>query len=250
MSSQEDYAAKLPEIQAIPDDQVKIHIMPVDAFLQEAENTYQWCQQDKTQLVAAGLDWNLVDDLRVRAGALREAQTLWFKVRFTREEADKEWLEKSVAAYDLRDQLLHDFRFAFRKQPDLMNRVGDVADGAGHADMIQDLYELASLGRDHIDLLQAISFDSTLLDTAALTADELADSLSRATTEREDNSAEKIIRDKAFAYLKLALDEIRACAQYVFWRDEERLKGYVSQYYKRRRSRKSAAEKTPAPAET
>ena len=111
MSNIDDFAAKQAEIDAISADQVKSPGLPVDVFLQEAENTVQWCQQDKDKLTAAGLDWTVVDDVPARCGALRQAESLWFKERFSREEAEKEWLEKSPLAYDLRNQLLHDFRF-------------------------------------------------------------------------------------------------------------------------------------------
>ena len=47
--------------------------MPVDVYLQEAENLYHWCQDDEAQLTGAGLAWNLVQEIPVRAGALREA---------------------------------------------------------------------------------------------------------------------------------------------------------------------------------
>lgn len=143
MSSAEDYAAKIAAIEAIADDQVKSPNMQVDVFLQEAENTVKWAQDDKDKLIAAGLDWTLVDDMPVRAGALREAQSLWYKERFARKDAQKEWNEKSPDAYDLRDTLLHVFRYAFRNVPDLTSRINAIADGAGHADMIQDLNDLS-----------------------------------------------------------------------------------------------------------
>ena len=38
-------------------------------------------------------------------------------------------------------------------------------------------------------------------------------------------------------HVKQALDEVRACGQYVFWRDDSRLKGCVSQYFKNRRKK-------------
>ena len=69
-----DYDSKIETIQAIPDAECKSPHMPVDAYLQEAENQYQWCQDDKQNLTNAGLDWSYVDDLPVRAGALREGQ--------------------------------------------------------------------------------------------------------------------------------------------------------------------------------
>ena len=49
--------------------------MLVSHYIQEAENLHAWCRQDKEALSAAGLDWIQVDDLPVRAGALREAES-------------------------------------------------------------------------------------------------------------------------------------------------------------------------------
>ena len=240
MSNAEDYAAKLAEIEAIPTDQIKSPGMPVDVFLQEIENTCKWVEEDQAKLEASGLDWTLVTDLPIRAGALREAQSLWNTVRFSQEAAQKAWAEQSPAAYDLRDTLLHTFRFAFRNDASLMTQVNQIADGAGHADMIQDLNDLALLGNAHTDLLTAIGFDVTQLATAATASEEMASLLSQATVDRAAPSTERIIRDKAFAYAQQGLDEIRACGSYVFWRDDVRLKGYTSQYFKTMRKKNSA----------
>lgn len=211
---------------------------------------YHWCQADREKLIAASLDWTLVADLPARIGATRQAESVWFKDRFTREDAEREWNEKSPAAYDLRDQLLHDFRFAYRKNPELSNRVRQIAEGTGHADMLQDLNDLAELGKANTALLTAIGFDSAKLDVATTSA-EMAKLLSRATTVRVDNNQARIIRDQAFTHLKDAIDEIRACGQYVFWRNNQRYKGYVSQYYKRiSRSRNTDQEtETDPPTE-
>ena len=244
MSSTDDYQAKIAEIEAIPAEQVRSPNMPVDVFLQEIENTHKWIQEDKVKMVSAGLDWTLVDDLPLRAGALREAQSLWFKERFSREEAEKEWNAKSPVAYDLRNSLLHHFRFAYRNDPVLSGRVAAIAEGSGHADMIQDLNDLSVLGKANPDPLTVIGFDPALLDEAAATSDEMATLLSQATVVRADQNAERVLRDRAYTYVKQALEEIRNCGQYVFWRDEERLKGYVSQYHSRARRRAAAAPKT------
>ncbi len=240
MSNASDFTAKQAEIEAMPDEDIKSPFMPMDVYLQEAENTYQWCQADKDKLVAAGLDWTLVEDLPARAGATRQAESLWFTDRFKREEAERLWKEKSPAAYDLRDQLLHDFHFAYRKLPELTSRVSKIAEGNSHADMIQDLNDLAELGKANTEPLTKISFDLTLLDKAAATSDEMAELLSLAATNRADNNEARVTRDKAYTYLKQAMDEIRECGQYVFWRDEQRYKGYISQYVKRHNKNRSS----------
>jgi len=67
---------------------------------------------------------------------------------------------------------------------------------------------------------------------AAAVADEMAALLSRATTDRADNSSTRIIRDKAYVFLKQAVDELRECGQYVFWPDDAHSKGYISRYHK------------------
>jgi len=127
--------------------------------------------------------------------------------------------------------------------------VNEIAEGGSNTDMIQDLNDLSVLGKDNTTLLQTIGFDLTLLDTAAVKADEMAELLSQATADRADNSAARIIRDKAYTLLKRAVDEVRTVGQYIFWRDETRLKGYVSRYRKTRRSKSNTNEEPAATEE-
>ena len=233
MSNTDDYQAKIAEIEAIAAEEMKSPNMPVAAFIQEAEDLHKWCADDQAQLTGAGLDWTIVNDLPVRAGALREAESLWFKERFSREEAQKQWNEQSPQVFDLRNQLVHDFFYAFRNEDSLKNRVTEIAEGSSNADMIQDLNDLAVLGRTNTTLLEAINFDMTKLDTAATAADEMSELLSQATSDKADNSATRIIRDKAYTFLKQAVDAIRDCGQYIFWREDNRFKGYISRYHKK-----------------
>ncbi len=232
MSNAENYKNKLATITAI--EEVKSPNIPVDVYLQEAEDLYHWSTEDKAKLIGAGQDGSLIEDLPVRAGACREAQSLWTKERNTREEAEQEWKNKSPLAYERRDDLLHAFRFAFRNRDDLLNRVKFISEGDGHADMIQDLNDLAALGKENQPELKKIKLDLAHLKRAAATADEMADLLGRVNGERDSDNEFKIIRDKAYTHLKEAVDEIRSCGKYVFWKDEHRLKGYGSRYFKNR----------------
>ncbi len=211
--------------------------MPVGEAVQEAENQVAWCKDDKAKLIKAGLDWLLVEDLPLRAGACRYAQSIWAKESQSQEEAEKEWKEKSPAAFDLRDKLVHHLTYAFRKAPELLSKVQIIREGYSRADMLQDLSDGSLLGKDNIDLLKKAGVDLKLLDEAATQADDLSVALARANVETGDDAGAKDVRDKAYTYMKMAVDEIRATGQYVFWRDEDRKKGYVSQYLKRVRNR-------------
>lgn len=244
MSNLQDFNTKLEAIEALTSDEVKQPNIPVDRFLQEGENLYHWCKQDKDALVAAGLNWALAEDLPVCLGALREAQSRWNAERHSQEEAGIEWAAKAPGSYDLRDSMVHTFRYAFRDKDDLLGRISVIADGDGHADMIQDLNDLAVLGRENINKLETIHYDSTVLDTAATLADELAALLAVVNGDRQEHSETKTLRDKAYTLCRNSIDEIRACGKYVFWRQPDRLKGYASEYYRRQNKKNTAANES------
>jgi hypothetical protein len=91
------------------------------------------------------------------------------------------------------------------------------------------------LGQENKVLLKAIGMDLSKLEQAAQMADDLSVVLANANGEASDDDDAKEMRDRAYTYMKMAVDEIRATGQYVFWRDEDRKKGYVSAYKKRSR---------------
>lgn len=233
--SLENFNLKKAEIEAITSKEVKTPDMPVGESIQESENLAAWCPEDQAALEKAGLAWSLVVDLPIRAGACRYAQSMWKRDFKNKEEAEEEWKERSPDAFGLRDELLHDFTYAFRKHPDKLAKVQAIREGGSRADMLQDLSDLNVLGKAEMDLLAAIGFDATKLDAAAQLAEDLSAVLAVANGDDtiEDNAKE--MRDKAYTYMKQAVDEIRECGQYVFWRDEDRKKGYVSAYKKRMR---------------
>jgi len=242
MSSTTDYNELLPVFKAMKSADVLTPNLPIDVFVQEAENLYHWCLDDQQTLTKAGLDWNLVTTLPVRAGACREAQSLWNKERNTRQDAEQAWKEQAPAAFDLRDQLLHDFRFAFRKSDGLLKRVDEIAQGDTNSDMVQDLNDLATLGKANTGILTPINFDLTMLDTAADLSDRMGDLLGATNGERKEVSEAMVIRDKAYTYLKLAVDEIRECGKFAFWRTPERLKGYFSEHWQKANAARAKAD--------
>lgn len=232
MPSSEDYNACLAEILAIETKNVMTPNIPIDVFVQESENLYHWCLPDRSALTGAGLAAGLIDNLPVRSGACREAQSLWVKERNTRQESEQQWKDEAPAAFDLRDELVHAFRYAFRNNPVLLARVDEIAQGDTNADMVQDLNDLSKLGKANLALITAVGVAPEKLDQAADTSDRMGDLLGAVNGERETDNEAMVIRDKAFTFLKQAVDEIRNCGKYVFWRSPDRLKGYNSDYWK------------------
>lgn len=239
-----DYDGMIEAIKAIPDSSTISPNMPVAVAIQEAEDLVHWCETDQEALTKSGLDWQLVTTLAARAGACRYAQSVWAKEFQTRQDAELQWKQRSPEAFDLRDELVHHFYHAFHNRPDLVAKVQAIADGGSADDMLQDLSDLAVLGEANLPLLTAVGVDTTLLERAKTLADELSEILALANGQRENHNEHKLIRDKAFIYMKQAVDEIRRHGQYVFWRDESRKKGYASRYF---RIKPSKTDK-PAPA--
>jgi hypothetical protein len=232
MANKDDYDAKLEAIMAIPDELVKEPGIPVDAALQEAENLHHWSMDDADELKVVGTTMKMIKDVPVRAGAGREAQSIWNKDYRSQQEAQKQWGIQAPEAYELRDDLLQTLRFGYRKDDSLLSRVKAITDGTGHADMIQDLNDIAVLGIENPEPLKAIGFDLTQLDLAATQADEMADLLAEANGDKADQNQSKVIRDKAYTHLKELVDEIRDAGKYVFRNNPARYKGYISQYWK------------------
>ena len=113
----------------------------------------------------------------------------------------------SPVAYDMRNQLLHAFRFAFRKDPVLLSRVAVIAHWTGHANMIRYLNDLAVLEQANTKSLSAIWFDLSLLDTAVTTATEMAELSATANGDKAGQNASKTIRDKVCAHLKKVINK-------------------------------------------
>lgn len=238
MANIDDYNAKLDVIQSIPDEQVQTPTIPVDVALQEAEDLHHWSSDDAAELAAVGITTDMIDDLPVRAGACREAQSIWNKDYRSQQEAQKEWAEQAPKAYAFRNDLLASLRFAYRKDDALLSRISAITDGSGHADMIQNLNDIAVLGRENPDPLTAIGFDLAQLELAATRADELANLLAEANGDKADPNESKVIRDKAYTYMKELVDDIREAGKYVFRNNKNRLKGYSSDYWKKQNRNK------------
>jgi len=198
MGTEEDYAAKLKEITAIAkDDIINPGHIPVSVYIQEALDLSRWCPKDKADLVASGLKWEIVDDIPKRVGALRQAEANWHLQKFTKKSIVDIWLDRSAIAFELRSFLIYKFRFAYRKNTRLLNSVNDIAGNTKNATMLQDLYNLAVIGKNNQENLKEITFDFSKLEEAVQMADELAPILASANAE-SDTSELKVIRDKAF----------------------------------------------------
>jgi hypothetical protein len=204
--------------------------IPVPILLQEADNLYDWCMTDKKDLLQVGFHWDLVADLPVRTGALRQSHTRWTNEYISGKECQKQWKDAEREAKTLRRNLEESFSFAFRKFPQEYSKVQRIKEGYSNADMIQDLSDLAALGSLNKDKLEAVGMDLGLLDEARSKTFELPQLLAKASNSRKESSPLNELRNKAYYHLKEAVDEIREAGQYALRDNNDRQKGYFSKY--------------------
>ena len=233
MSNLSDLEKQLDTLKGIDNNEVRQPGMPVSAFIKECESLYAWCQADKQGLITHGLEWQRVELLPSCLGALRLLQSKWNVEHNKEQEALKTWNAKLPAAFDLRNTLLHDFRYAYRNDPEIMGLIVSIAHGSSHTDVIQNLNDLAVLGKENPAPLVAINFDTGMLVVAVSTADMLNELLSLINGDHGEQSETRLLRDKAYSLCKSIMDEIRVCGQYVFWHNPDRVKGYISTYVHR-----------------
>lgn len=228
MTNKKHYESIKKEIESIDSKDVRVPNVPIDRYLQDSEDLIRVAVEDAQKLIEVGLDSVYIKTLDQRCGAVRYLQSDWIKSSTEIKDAMQKWKEKSPEAYELRDNLLHYCRFAFRKDEKLMTVVRKIAEGTSNADMIQDLSDLASIGNNNKELLKKVNMDMKLLDSAEVLSDEMADLLAASNYAKDGGSKAKHIRDKAYTYLKEAVDEIREHARFVFHKDKNRLKKYSS----------------------
>lgn len=230
MSFKQDYETWQERIEALPLNDVKLPDMPIDMAAAAAETLRVEAEKDKDELVKAGLDWTIVEELLTLPGALRYAQAEWMSEYRARQEAQKEWLNKSPEAYELRDELLHHLSFAYRNEPDVSKKVMRIREGNGHADMLQDLIDLAVLSEKYPEPLARVNFNTALNARARTLSHDMAELLANANGSKDESSAIKIRRDKAYTLLSERVTAIREVGQYVFWRNPDRKAKYVNTY--------------------
>lgn len=235
MSHTTAYDRLLDAISKIPETELRSATMPMSVFLQEAEDLYHWCQQDHKKLLDAGLDWELVDGLPDRIDATREAHARWTRIRFTDEGARQRYYALAPESYELREDLVHSLRYALRSDAASSMTLEKIAVGRGGKDVIDDLIDLAQLAKDNSDTFDAIGASPTLRERAETRGGELSSLVAEQFRAQDAAPGQRLIRDQAYTYLRRLVDEIRACGQYLFWREPARVRGYESDYSKHAR---------------
>lgn len=233
--SKADLTKLQPILEAIPFDQLsEPSNIPVPIYLREAEQMAAAGRRDLAELKAIGFRVELLAELKVRIGALRQAQSNLKVLPFSGRRARLEWAECSPEGFKMLKELKRAMSFAYRKHSELLKSVREAVRGRSAAAMIQGLNNLALLGRRYGEPLEAMKFDMARLAEASALADRLGRVLGAADGEQSNAH----MRNRAFTHLKEGLGELREYALYALGDDKERMADYTSAYLRNKRVRR------------
>jgi hypothetical protein len=245
MSDQTDFEALLPKLQAIDPKLVNDPDMPVEQAIKEGQVMVTVAREDVNELVAVKFDPATIDELETAVFGFSTAQANMVATLGEQKGAARQWLIEEPGLLKLLKKLLAASRYALRNVPDAFKAVKHIAKGGSKPNRVQDLADIAALGKKYVSYFEAINFDITLLDVAEQKAKTLL-SLQALVFAEKSTKGSKDVRDRSFIYMRGLMAQVLSAAKYAFTDDPERLSRYYSAYRKRRKG-KSGSKDANAP---
>ncbi|MFA8299725.1 MAG: hypothetical protein ACEPOV_06165 [Hyphomicrobiales bacterium] len=236
----------LPELMAIPADQIKRPNMPTEKAVQEAETQHTVAKRYEKQLLDVGLTTETIDELKTRAGILSQAEAEWRINNNAHQDAVKNWDDAKDRAIELRKKLNRSFRHAYESEDRIMGRIREFCKGTGDENLIQDLSEFGRLGKANPSQLEAINFELSNLDDAIELHDNMRTLHAAYQDQKYKQREYKDIRDRAFTYMKLSLDAVRKSGKYAFADNPRIAQEFTSEYDRSHRRKKQDDENDPS----
>ena len=231
MNNIDDFNRLKPHLLSIKKNEVCNPNMPVDTYIQEAQDTYYWCNIDRDKLAVAGLNLSAIDNILMRSEALQYCQSVWVQEHEKIVDHENQLKELSQLAFTLRNELVQFYRLTFLDNSVLLKQIDQASVGHTNTDLIHDLTRLVQIGRSNTEILKQAYLDLTILDIAETYAENLGVFLDKLNEAKFTSKPTKEMRDRAFTYLKQAIDAIRATGQLIFWKNQEKAKHYASAYF-------------------
>jgi hypothetical protein len=207
----------------------------LENYTQEAEELCTWVVTDAQALVAVGLKREILDGLPQRIAICREAQTRWNTYRLPRNGARQQLSRVRLRALAAKKELLQALCYAHQDEAGFGHRLRQDMARQNYASLVQNLIDLAVMAESRGPALELIGFDLALIDRAQALSDELGKLVVQVVIEKEDLAELRLLRDRAFAHLKAAVDAIRAAGKYAFVKDAEKRRCYASRFRRRKK---------------
>lgn len=215
-TNRDDLVMMKPEIETVKDEEVVGIPMPHKFYLHGVTVVNSNMYKHKGILEAGKMDFKKVEKHEVITGACRELHSKATAITLPTSEAQKEWEESrdeaELVAYDIHEAAL----YACRDNPDLLGKITYINQGSSYPDLFQDLNDYSVFGRENAALFEAIGYDMSNFERAAVLSKILSKLYAQVIIDRSASPELTLLRDKAFTLLKKSTDELLAQARYIF----------------------------------
>jgi hypothetical protein len=219
--------------------------IPVIAILQEGRELQGVMRRLRPRVLAGSrLDPALADSLPARIEALDAADARWTDLRTYQLPSSRTKLR--VQAEGLRGDSIAALRHFLPQNQEVQARVNQIAEGTGIADLIDDLKKLAVLVGEQSPALVRAGLPpkaSDKLSAFAQQLDEATTEAASASTGTDEGREALGLRNRAYWYLREAIDEIRECGRHALRKEPALAKHFRSSYLHHHRTPKGP--KTP-----
>jgi hypothetical protein len=235
-------------LQSIEEKLLPKHSLPLEVFVQEVEELYSVALEDQTALCKVGLDPAILRELPDRIRLCREAMTRCNLCRDTTSTARTELLKQRERIAEFTRELVKVLRFVNREEPELLRKVRTHYKRRTMPNRTQSFLELVIFAKEQSAQLQAVGFDVQRLlglEAEGIRLRELEIQSFGYSGERMEF---RILRDRAYVYLKSSVDTIRAHGKFVYGDDPEKFQLYTSRYRRKQKQRARPGKLTPPAA--
>jgi hypothetical protein len=217
----DDFVSLKPVFDEIREDHIKNPGMPAKHYMQQCLALHQRLEKEKETLAAGGMALDVVAKIPAMVGACRETFSQHSMITFPDNTSQRAF----AVAYKECEALLYDLieamRYAFRNYPELIARIRIIKEGSSYADAIQDLNDVAVLGRENRELLEAVNYDTSTIDQAARLAKTLGELRAKATVDNSTDPTLRLNRARSFSLLKSTIDELALQARFILRADKK-----------------------------
>ncbi|MBN2344481.1 MAG: hypothetical protein JXX29_01715 [Deltaproteobacteria bacterium] len=229
--NEQAYNRCLETAKTIAQEDISYCNIPVEVAAAEGIQLALAAAEDREALRGAGMNLQVVDDLRLRADALAFAGARYQMAIDTDPDAAKKWKSESPKGYDVRRYLLKFMSFAFRKDERLSAQITRIKEGRGHKDMVLDLLSLSLLAEENMALLaQMPLFDRGTVQDARELHNRLGELLAMSSLDPKEVNEARDIFHRIWTYYKQLADDVKAYGQFLF-EGTDRYTRYVSDYH-------------------
>jgi hypothetical protein len=237
-------AKEVALLEALPADLDKAPDQRIALAVQEAKDTATAFARCASDLVGATeLTARSGQDLLARLDVFERAEAAWQALRAAATTSDVTSVRRDAEA--LKADFMAAGRYFLRADAGIQTRLDRIQEGTGDVDLADDLRKLAELVTGAASALKK----AKLPKGAPARAGALADDLSAAVTSRRVDPGSKdaqSLRNRAYYYLQLAIDDIRAAGRYGYRNSQA--KRALFRAIPRRMKPQKAVPAPPAPA--